>query len=80
MTVLLGQISVEKVRKFPSMLCERALDSDKPATLVFDLVGTIKNFDDDVVCFFIYLLVVVFCVESGRCLGYDNVEGTDEGE
>ena len=60
MTVLLGQISVEKVRKFPSTLCERALDSDKPATLVFDLVGTIKNFDDDVVCFFFFILVVVF--------------------
>ena len=60
MTVLLGQISVEKVRKFPSTLCERALDSDKPATLVFDLVGTIKNFDDDVVCFLFFILVVVF--------------------
>ena len=55
MTVLLGQISVEKVRIFPSTLCERALDLDEPVTLVFDLVGTIKYFDEDVVGFlFIY--------------------------
>ena len=59
MTLLFGQMSVEKVRKFPLMLCKRELDSDKPATLVFDLVGTIKDFDDDVVHFF-FLLVVVF--------------------
>ena len=65
MTVLLGQISVEKVRKFPSTLCERALDSNKPVMLVFDLVGTIKNFDNDVVCFFFLYIGCGFCVESG---------------
>ena len=66
MTVLLGQMSVEKVRKFPLTLCERALDSDKPAMLVFDLVGTIKDFDDDVVQFF-FFIGCGFCVESGCC-------------
>ena len=58
MTVLLGQISVEKVRIFPLTLCERALDSDVPATVVFDLVGTIKDFDEDVVGVFFSLLVM----------------------
>ena len=61
MTVLLGQISVEKVRIFPSTLCERALDLDEPATLVFDLVGTIKDIDENVVVFLIiYWLCLLY--------------------
>ena len=78
MTVLLGQISVEKVI-FPSTLCERALDSDEPAMLVFDLVGTIKDFNEDVAGFF-FFIGNVYCVESACCLGHDNIEGTGEGE
>jgi hypothetical protein len=46
---LLGQISVTKVKSFPSILCERALDCDGSAVLLLELVGTIKNFDDDAV-------------------------------
>ena len=61
MTVLLGQISVEKVRIFPSTLCERALDLDEPATLVFDLVGTIKDFDEDVVGVFLFYWLHLLC-------------------
>ena len=61
MTVLLSQIWVEKVRIFPLTLCERALDSDEPATLVFYLVGTIKDFDEDVVGGFLFYWSCLLC-------------------
>jgi hypothetical protein len=52
MTALLGQVSAAKVKKFSLKLCDRALDSDDPATLCLEVVGTIKIFDEESVHFY----------------------------
>ena len=57
MTVLLVQISVEKLKAFSSILYERALDSVRPLSYMMNVVGSIKDFDDDEVLFFFFLIL-----------------------
>ena len=51
--VLPGQILVEKVKTFPSMLYDRALDSERLASYMMEVVGTTKILDEEVVAVFL---------------------------
>jgi len=56
MVGLLGQVSIQKLKEIPSILCERAADSDDPCYMSVDIVGMVKWYYEDLVCFlFIYL-------------------------
>ena len=51
--MLPGQILVEKVKTFPSMLYDRALDSERLASYMMEVVGTTKILDEEVVAVFL---------------------------
>ena len=59
MKVFFGQMSIEKLKRIPSTLCERALESDAPCIISSYMVGTIKGYYENSVCGFFFFLVLM---------------------
>jgi len=52
MKALLGQVSIEKIKDIPLMLCDRPAESDNPCVICVDIVGMIKYYHHITVCYF----------------------------
>ena len=49
---LLGQIPINIIKTFPSILCHRCTESKKPCLVLIEIVGRIERFNNEFVSFF----------------------------
>jgi hypothetical protein len=52
MNLLLGQIPATKLSVIPATLCDQMIDSEQRCVYLLEVVGSIREMEDDFVCFF----------------------------